>query len=143
MAPRNEAMHAPVIAATPHEGSNGRSVAIMARRGDGLCLRGKTFWLDFTHDGRRHYIRLGKGISRTVAGELAQVQRAQVLKGEAGIGGQKRKDVNFDDAAKEFLAWAAADKRPKMAQIYRECLTQLSRSFKGKRLSELHLSKIS
>src|SRR5439155_3357382 len=45
---------------------------------------GKTWWLDFTHRGQRHVVRLGKNISRTVAGELARVQRAAVLKGEAG-----------------------------------------------------------
>ena len=60
----------------------------MARRGDGLYQRGKTWWLDFTHDGRRHVARLGKGINRTVAGELAAVKRAAILKGEAGIGGR-------------------------------------------------------
>ncbi len=65
----------------------------MARRGDGLYQRGKTWWLDFTHDGRRHVARLGRNINRTVAGELASVQRAAILKGEAGIGGPKRKDI--------------------------------------------------
>jgi len=82
--------------------------------------------------------RLGKNISRTVAGELASVKRAAILKGEAGIGGKKRKDIGFDDAAKEFLAWVKAEKRPKTAMIYGECLTQLKHSFAGKRLSELH-----
>ena len=53
----------------------------MARRGDGLYQRGKTWWLDFTHRGERHVVRLGRNISRTVAGELARVQRAAVLKG--------------------------------------------------------------
>jgi integrase len=110
----------------------------MARRGDGIYLRGRTWWLDFLHAGRRHYVRLGKGINRTVAGELANVKRAGILKGEAGIGGPKRKDLLFDKAADEFLAWATAEKRPKTAKIYGECLTQLKRSFAGKRLSELH-----
>ncbi len=110
----------------------------MARRGDGIYQRGKTWWLDFLHDGRRHYVRLGKGINRTVAGEIASVKRAAILKGEAGIGGRKRKDVAFDDAAKEFLAWAKAEKRPKTAKSYGECLTQLKKSFAGKRLSTLH-----
>jgi integrase len=110
----------------------------MARRGDGIYQRGKTWWIDFVHQGERHQARLGKGINRTVAGELASVKRAAILKGEAGIGGKKRKDVAFDDAAKEFLAWAKAEKRPKTAKIYGECLTQLKRSFAGKRLSELH-----
>jgi hypothetical protein len=110
----------------------------MARRGDGIYQRGKTWWLDFRHDGRRHVARLGKGINRTVAGELASVKRAAILKGEAGIGGRRRKDVAFDDAAKEFLAWAKAEKRPKTAKLYGECLTQLKASFAGRRLSELH-----
>ncbi len=30
----------------------------MARRGDGIYLRGKTWWLDFTHEGRRYVARL-------------------------------------------------------------------------------------
>ena len=66
------------------------------------------------------------------------MKRAAILKGEAGIGGKKRKDVAFDDAAKEFLVWAKAEKKPKTAKLYGECLTQLKQSFAGKRLSELH-----
>jgi hypothetical protein len=31
-------------------------------------LRGKTWWLDFTHEGKRHVARLRKAINRTVAG---------------------------------------------------------------------------
>ncbi len=58
----------------------------MARRGDALYLRHNTWWLDFRHNGTRHAVRLGKGISRTVAKELASVQRGAILKGEAGIG---------------------------------------------------------
>jgi len=49
----------------------------MARRGDGLYQRGKskTWWLEFVHDGRRQFVGLGKGITRTVAREIAQVKR--------------------------------------------------------------------
>jgi hypothetical protein len=65
----------------------------MARRGDGIYRRGNTWWLDFLHEGRRHYVRLGKGINRTAAGEIARVKRAGILKGEAGIGGPKKKDM--------------------------------------------------
>lgn len=32
----------------------------MARRGDGIYLRGKTWWLDFTHRSARHIVRLGR-----------------------------------------------------------------------------------
>ena len=60
----------------------------MARRGDGIYLRGRTWWLDFLHEGKRHVVRIGKGINRTAAGEIARVQRAAILKGEVGIGGR-------------------------------------------------------
>ena len=67
----------------------------MARRGDGIYLRGRTWWLDFRHNGTRHQERIGRGINKTVAREIAQVKRAAILKGEAGIG-KKRKDISFD-----------------------------------------------
>lgn len=110
----------------------------MARRGDGIYLRGKTWYLDFVHQGARHAVRLGKGINRTVAREIAQVQRAAILKGEAGIGGPRRKDLAFEKAAEEFLAQTKAEKRPRTASRYAECITQLKRSFAGKRLGEIH-----
>jgi integrase len=109
----------------------------MARRGDGIYRRGRTWLLDCWINGTRHVERLGKGITRTTARELAQVKRAAILKGEAGIG-RKRKDVLFDKAAEEFLRWAEANKRPKTARCYGEFLRPLLASFAGKRLSELH-----
>ena len=109
----------------------------MARRGDGIYQRGKTWWLDFRHEGRRHVARLGKGINRTVAGELASVKRAAILKGEAGIGGPKRKDLLFDKAADEFLAWAEANKRRLTVKTYRACIARLREAFGSKRLGEL------
>lgn len=39
----------------------------MARRGDGIYPRSQTWWLDFTHGGKRPIARLEKGINRTVA----------------------------------------------------------------------------
>ena len=110
----------------------------MARRGDGLYQRGKskTWWLEFVHDGRRQFVRLGKGITRTVAREIAQVKRtvareiaqvkrtvareiaqvkrASILKGEAGIG-RKRLEIGFDHTKEAFLQWAEAHKRPRAA----------------------------
>src|SRR5215475_3582810 len=110
----------------------------MARRVDGLVLRGKTWWLDFTHMGNRHQSRLGKNVSRSVARELATVERAKILKGEAGIGGRKRKDISFEKAKEEFLKWTEANKKPGTAEFYRYCLQSLSRSFAGKNLSQVH-----
>jgi integrase len=108
----------------------------MARRGDGIYLRGRTWWLDFVHDGQRHVVRLGKGITRTVAGELARVKRGEALKSEAGIG-RKRADVGFDQAKVEFLKWAAANKRPRTLRTYTQCLDALARSFAGRRLTAI------
>src|SRR5262245_53617552 len=108
----------------------------MARRGDGIYLRGKSWYLDCRIDGRRHVERLGKGISRSVAQDLAQVKRAAILKGEAGIG-RKRREMTFDQAAEEFLKWARAEKRAGTARFYAGCLAALKRSFTGKRLSQV------
>ncbi|PYV88673.1 MAG: hypothetical protein DMG05_15235 [Acidobacteria bacterium] len=102
----------------------------MARRGDGLVLRGKTYWLDFIHMGERHQARLGRNINKTVARELAAVERAKILRGEAGIG-RKRKDILFDRAAQEFLCWAKANKRPKTVSCYSEFITGLEKNLKG------------
>jgi integrase len=111
------------------------------RRGDGLYERGKgkltTWYLDCVVNGVRYQKRLGRGITRSVAGELARVERAAILKAEAGIGGQKRKDLSFKDAAKKFLAWAAAEKRPHTLRYYRQCLGQLEQTFGEKRLGEI------
>jgi hypothetical protein len=110
----------------------------MPRRGDGLVLRGKTWMLDFRHMGQCYQKRLGKNISRTVARELASVERAKVLNGEAGIGGKPRKDILFEKAAKEFLQWAQANKRAGTVDFYRYCLQSLGGSFYGKTLSQIH-----
>jgi integrase len=105
--------------------------------GDGVYRRGKTWWLDCQHAGRRHVARLGKGINATVARELAAVERSKFLRGEAGIGGPKRKDVTFDQAKIEFLKWAEANKRPQTLRSYRKCLARLVKTFEGRRLGSL------
>jgi len=87
--------------------------------------------------GRRHYVRLGKGINRTIAGEIARVQRGAILKGEAGIGGPKRVDLPIEKAAELFLAWAAANKRRRTVRTYRQCITRLRVAFAGRRLGDI------
>ena len=109
----------------------------MPRRGDGLVLRGKTWWLDFSHQGIRHQARLGRNISRTVARELAAVERSKALRQDAGIGGKKRKDISFDKAADEFLKWAEANNRPQTVVNYRWYIEGLKQSFAGKMLSSI------
>jgi integrase len=108
----------------------------MARRGDALYLRKKTWWLDFRHNGTRHAVRLGKSISRSVAKELASVQRGAILKGEAGIG-SKRKDCPFDKAKDHFIQWMETNKRPRTVRVYGQALDRLAVSFSGKSLSQI------
>jgi integrase len=103
------------------------------RRGDGLVLRGKSWYLDARIDGKRYVARLGKNISRSVAGELASVKRAAFLKGEVGI--RKKRDLSFKDAREKFEQWAEANKKPNTLTTYRECLRRLAESFGGTRLS--------
>jgi integrase len=92
----------------------------MARRGDGIYQRGPTWWLDFTHEGQRHIARLGKGINRTVAGEIARVKRAAILKGEAGIG--PASPVTVKEYATRWLKEVAGGIAPKTLQQYRQVL---------------------
>ncbi len=110
----------------------------MARRGDGIYQRGRTWWLDFVHRGDRHVVRIGSNINRTVAKEIAQVERGKILRGEAGIG-KKRKDVSLEKATEEFLARAEANLKPNTVRGYRACLKQISQSalFAGKRLGQI------
>lgn len=108
----------------------------MARKGDGLYQRGKTWYLDCRIDGQRHVIKLGKGIKRSIASELADVRRAAILKGEAGIG-RRKKDISFTEAREKFTGWIESEKRPNTIRRYKQCLKQLEGTFGAKRLSEV------
>lgn len=109
----------------------------MARRGDGLALRGRTWYLDCRIDGQRYVSRLGKNISRSVAGELASVKRAAFLKQEVGI--RKRRDCPFEKAKAAFLDWAKTNKRPRTVRVYTQQIKQLAESFKGKTLAQISI----
>lgn len=64
------------------------------------------------------------------------MKRAAILKGEHGIG-KKKRDLSFDEARKRFESWALANKKPRTAQAYMECLRRLLESFAGKHLSQV------
>lgn len=109
----------------------------MARRGDGLYLRGSMWYLDFYHQGNRCTERLGSGIKRSVALELAAVRRAQFLRGELGIGPKKAKDLLIEEAVKAVLDSAAINKKPNTVRSYTQHGEEITASFKGKRLSQI------
>lgn len=108
----------------------------MARRGDGILLKGRTWYLDCRIGGKRFQKRLGKGISRKIAAELASVLRGSILRDEAGIG-KKAKDLSFAEASKKFTAWMQTDKKLNTVRAYAACLRQLEKTFGSKRLSEI------
>jgi len=108
----------------------------MARKGDGLILRGRSWYLDATINGQRHAVRLGKDISRSVAAELAHVKRTAILRQESGIG-VKRKDSEFSKVADLFLRWTESNKRPRTVRHYRLCVEQLKKTFGGSSLSTI------
>ncbi|PYU94218.1 MAG: hypothetical protein DMG08_08235 [Acidobacteria bacterium] len=107
----------------------------MARKGDGIYKRGKTWRLDIVIHGKRHQLTLGKNISRSVAAELAQIERAKILRGEAGIG-RKPRDITFDKAAADFLKASEANTRPNTIRGYRQHLDALAETFGQRKLSE-------
>src|SRR5262245_6694600 len=92
--------------------------------GDGIYQHGRAWWLQFVHNGERHQVSLGRGITRTVALELAMVKRADILRGLAGIG-TKKKDLPFDKATELFLEITAANNRPNTVITYRRALGEL------------------
>ncbi len=47
----------------------------MTKKGEGIRKRGDCWYLDFRHDGTRHYVRLGRLISKTAAKDIAKVKR--------------------------------------------------------------------
>ena len=64
-------------------------------------MRRNPWWLDCLINGTRYQL-LSKGISRSVASELAQVKRAAILRGGVGKG-RNKEDLIFEKAAELFL----------------------------------------
>ena len=58
----------------------------MARRGDALYLRGKSWYLTAHINGVRYQRRLGKDITRSVALELAQVSGRRSSRAKSAFG---------------------------------------------------------
>lgn len=108
----------------------------MPRKGDGIYLRGSVWYLDCRINGTRYVTKLGKNIKRSVAGEIANIKRAAILKGEHGIS-KKKKDLSFQDAREKFEAWISIERRPNTVRRYKQCLIQLARVFGSKRLGEI------
>jgi hypothetical protein len=99
--------------------------------GDALVLRAATWWLDCRIQGRRYREPLGKRISRSVAKELADVRRAAILRGEAGIGWTQRKDLTVEKAAARFAEWMRSNTRPRTQRTYGQAIARLRAASRG------------
>jgi integrase len=83
-------------------------------------------------------VRIGRGITRSVAREIALVKRAATLKGEAGIGSKgPRRDPKWEAARDRFVEWLRTNRRPTTVEGYTNCLHHLTQSFASKRLSQI------
>jgi len=107
------------------------------RKGDGIYQRGKIWYLDCRIKGQRYVMKLGTGFTRTVAAELANIEKTKMYQGEAGTLKKKQKDLTFEDAANAFLKHAAVERRPRTYLTYKECCGRLRVSFAGMRLSQI------
>jgi len=107
----------------------------MARRGDGIYLRGRTWRLDFRHDGKRYMVRLGKNINRTAAQDIANVKRAAILKGEVGITAKAPADLPLDKAVSLYLDTSTL--KPLTRRRYGTSLRRLAAHFSGKKVLDL------
>ena len=108
----------------------------MARSGDGIYLRGDTWYYETVIDKIRYRRRIGSGIPRKTALDISRKIRVEIISGNYGYG-KKQKDVTFDVAREKFEAWAIANKKPNSVRSYKECLRRLSETFGGKRLSQI------
>ncbi len=106
----------------------------MARRGDGIYLRGRTWRLDFRHQGKRYAITLGRNINRTAAREIASVKRAGILKGEAGITAKAPADLPIEKAVDLFLERNASNLKPLTRLRYKSSLKRIASNFSGQKL---------
>ena len=96
-----------------------------SRKGDGIYQRGTVWYLDCRIKGQRYVTKLGRGFSRTVAAELATIERTKIYRGEAGIG-KKKKDCTFDQAETAFMEWVTTNRKPRTARDYTVCVSSIT-----------------
>ncbi len=75
-------------------------------KGEGyLRKRGKVWYFEFMYKGRRYYERIG-AVNKTVAKEIANEIRSQIIRGEYIP--QRERSVTFREAAQRYMEWYRA-----------------------------------
>jgi integrase len=95
--------------------------------------RGKQWYSDFYHEGRR-YVKSWGAISKTVAGEKDGKYRTEVLEGKYDL---KAKRILFETFAEKYLEAARVNKKPQAARRNETSIKMLKPHFKGKLISSI------
>ncbi|RLJ70714.1 site-specific recombinase XerD [Hydrogenivirga caldilitoris] len=98
-------------------------------RGEGyLRKRGKNWYFEFMYQGKRYYVKIGN-VAKTVAREIANEIRAQVIRGEWIP--PKEKNTTFKEVARKYLEWyeTRSHARKKAKDIHRYRVEKLVEYF--------------
>ncbi len=81
----------------------------------------------------------GGDMCPSAAAEMYGAMRSDIFRGQVGIGIKPaaKKDLLFEKAAELVLEWMKTTKRPQSVTTYGFCVKGLSRTFGGKKLSEI------
>jgi hypothetical protein len=88
---------------------------------DGVYQRGNAWWLHFCYQGERYEESLGRGITRKVAKELAQVRRAAILRVSVALKNSDHDESGFDPFRDRLMHqvarhWQLVDGRQQLPQ---------------------------
>jgi integrase len=100
-----------------------------------IYRRGRVYWFEFWHDGRR--IRESTGLTNKKAATQAEAIRlAGLAQGRAGIV-RKARPPKIEEYVKTFLEWSARHHRPKTRSLHKLNCQTLLRFFRGKSLDQI------
>lgn len=105
-----------------------------------IYRRGRVYWFEFWHDGRR--IRESTGLTnRAAAAQAEAIRRSGLAEGRAGIV-RKVRPPRFEEYVKTFLGWSARHHRPKTRSLHGMNCRTLLRFFGGKYLDEVTIADV-
>lgn len=97
--------------------------------------RGRVYWFEFRHDGRR--VRESTGLTNKVAATQAEaIRRSDLAQGRAGIV-RKARPPRIEEYVETFLGWSARHHRPKTYSLHEMNCQTLLRFFRGKYLDQV------
>lgn len=100
-----------------------------------IYLRGKSYYYDFMHKGRRYAGSIGP-VSRTTAKEEAVRKKVEVIEGRLNPA-KERKSPRLDAFGAEYLAWVKTNRKPETCRRVTRAVQNLTEFFSTKKLSEL------